>query len=699
MISIQNGVVHIHGEPCVLVSADYPYYRDKPENWADRLTKLKNCNVNVISFYIPWRHHQLTPDSAFDFVGRTQGNRDVMSFIRLCGELGLWTIAKPGPFIHAETNYGGLPNWVSPVNNPAIEPMANALNLPATWSGAEFDAKDQLADWLLPAPFDPTFLALTQQWLKSVGQDVIVPFAYPHGPIILTQIANEGIYSNGAAALWDYDYSRSGVALYQQHLMNQYGSLDGYNAAHQTDCKSWEAIQPPRRWEKLNKEQDALSYMDWGRFQPEYTGEIFRTWGRALNVDLPMVVNQNPPRAEDFGMDAWLTRVQPECWPEVHYGFTNWIGNVSADATAFDRYLVTARRSPGVNLEENWGFSKLYDPAYIDSATSYYQTLLAFAGGATGFNVCTGVNTADWNDNLDKKDERPYPDSSPIEADGNPNHKAKIVKWLSEFFNRYGAEFLSSKPSASIAWGLYLPYAYVAAWLPAEHEPDLPVCGRGLQDFQQVMRQTGTDYGLVNLETVSLDELKMYPRLVLHGSRFMAQAAQEKLAAYILGGGRLGLLGEVPSEDEHFAPCDILIGHKQSINSLTMEQVADWVKELKRPEITIGKGDVWVRSHPEYDVHFIIALIPTGEQPQLRFTVQLRDQDHEIEIQAAPGSGAIFRVEAGQITDAIVKGHNGYLGEAVMPAYGMDGLGYVMPKGMDFASFDGCISVAKSSSI
>src|SRR5687767_11109734 len=164
MISIQNGVVHIHGEPCVLVSADYPYYRDKPEHWADRLTKLKNCNINVISFYIPWRHHQLTADSEFDFKGRKQGNRDVMGFIRLCGELGFWAIAKSGPFIHAETNYGGLPDWVSPINNPAIEPMMNALNFPATWPGSEFDAAGALQDWPLPAPFDPTFLALTQRW-------------------------------------------------------------------------------------------------------------------------------------------------------------------------------------------------------------------------------------------------------------------------------------------------------------------------------------------------------------------------------------------------------------------------------------------------------------------------------------------------------------------------------------------------------
>lgn len=66
------------------MTADYPYYRDPADVWADRLAKLKSLGLDVISAYIPWRHHQLTPDMEPDFTGRTQPNRNVIRFSKLC---------------------------------------------------------------------------------------------------------------------------------------------------------------------------------------------------------------------------------------------------------------------------------------------------------------------------------------------------------------------------------------------------------------------------------------------------------------------------------------------------------------------------------------------------------------------------------------------------------------------------------------
>jgi len=48
----------------------------------------------------------------------------------------LLVIAKPGPFVHAEINYGGLPDFVCPIKNPKIEAMLNHKYEQVLWIGS-----------------------------------------------------------------------------------------------------------------------------------------------------------------------------------------------------------------------------------------------------------------------------------------------------------------------------------------------------------------------------------------------------------------------------------------------------------------------------------------------------------------------------------------------------------------------------------
>ncbi len=674
-VHIHDGILYVDGRARPLNSADYPYYRDAPQSWKDRLQKLRDdCHVNVITFYIPWRHHQPEQGGPLDFDGHTQPNRNVHDFIRTCAELGLWCIAKPGPFIHAETNFGGLPDWVSPDNTPGIESFVDSAGKANTWSGATVDDEGfvSAAEWALPAPFDPVFMPQVRDWLQQAGEAVIRPHLHPNGPILAIQIANEGIYSDGQAAPWQYDFSPSAIGQYRQWLQEHYGDLDTYNSRHATGHTNWTQIEPPRQWTQPESLHAMLSFIDWGRFSADYLGEIYRNWGDATGVDCPQLVNLNPPETGDWAYDAWLTRVNPERWPTVQYGFTNWIGDVAADPTAFDRYLLTAKRVPGPNLEENWGFSKLYDPSYEDACTSFYQTLLAFAGGTTGYNVYTGVSTDQWDSRLDSLHERPYPAVSPITAAGEVTPKARTIKQLNLFMDQHGEDWLACRPQVSVAYGAYLPYAGIAAWLPADHAADLPVCGRGLRQFQHEMRQAGLDYDVVSLETASPDDLAACAHLVLHGYHFMARDVQEKLADYARNGGQLTFIGMIPEKDETFAACDSLT----SLANIRVYPEADygaWFSEINRPALIEGSGYIWIRSHESQDVHFAIVLIPKGDAHSAAFDITLGGKPHHLMVRAAPGGGAILRIEAGKVTDVLVKGINGWLRRAVTPACALDG--------------------------
>ncbi len=669
-LQIKQGVFYVDGQATVLVTADYPYYRDSADLWKDRLQKLLDINVKIVTIYIPWRHHQLAPDQAPDFTGATQANRNVHQFLALCQELGLWVVAKPGPFIHAETNYGGLPDWVCPLINPAIEPTINAKNQPVLWNGARLQPDHhRLEMWPLPAPFDPQYLALVEAWYRQVDRDVLIPNVYPQGPIIALQIANEGIYSDGQRAPWFYDYSQSALNFFHDLLAETYITLDTYNTRHHTSVSSWDEIQPPRSWQPPAHPGELLSYVDWGNFQAEYMGQVYRLWGGFLTVDLPILVNLNPPEEADHGMDGWLTRVQPERWSNVHYGFTNWIGDVSANPSAYDRYLVAAKRAPGFNLEENWGFAKLYyGAAYEDASTIFYQTLLALAGGTNGYNIYTGVATAHWDSNIDMLHVPPYPDAAPITAEGEFTYKAEILKWLNGFLVAHGEEWLACVPQADTAWGIYLPYAYVAAW--AGNDKTIPQCGRALRNFQEIMRRLALDYGLVNLETASLESLLKYPRLVLEGGQNMDRRVAEKLAEYAKRGGKLAMIGLRPSLDETAAPLDVLSSLATLIQADALEQ---WLAAKPAVKIVCGRGEVWARSHPDRDVHYVVVLVPADADPQFTFDVALRGVIHRLEMSMTPSGGAILRIENGTITDAIVKGINGYLGQAISAACTLDG--------------------------
>ena len=90
-----------------LVSGSIHYFRVPAELWRDRLLKAKRAGLNCISTYVAWNFHE-PAEGQWDFAG----DRDVVEFVRLAGELGLYVILRPGPYICAEWDFGGLPGWL-----------------------------------------------------------------------------------------------------------------------------------------------------------------------------------------------------------------------------------------------------------------------------------------------------------------------------------------------------------------------------------------------------------------------------------------------------------------------------------------------------------------------------------------------------------------------------------------------------------
>ncbi|WP_328532138.1 beta-galactosidase [Nocardioides sp. NBC_00368] len=152
----------LDGEPFRILSGALHYFRVHPDHWADRIEKARLMGLNTIETYVPWNAHSPRP-GVFD----TDGLLDLPRFLRLVGEAGLHAIVRPGPFICAEWDNGGLPPWL--FREPGVGIRRH----------------------------EPRFLDQVEKYLQQV-----LELVRPHqvdlgGPVLLIQVENEyGAYGD-----------------------------------------------------------------------------------------------------------------------------------------------------------------------------------------------------------------------------------------------------------------------------------------------------------------------------------------------------------------------------------------------------------------------------------------------------------------------------------------------------------------------
>lgn len=107
ILTVEGNKFYLDGKPFNLISGAIHYYRVVPEYWEDRLLKLKACGFNTVETYVAWNMHEPKPGE-FCF----EGICDIVKFIELAQEIGLYVIVRPGPYICTEWEFGGLPAWL-----------------------------------------------------------------------------------------------------------------------------------------------------------------------------------------------------------------------------------------------------------------------------------------------------------------------------------------------------------------------------------------------------------------------------------------------------------------------------------------------------------------------------------------------------------------------------------------------------------
>ncbi|KAL8057574.1 hypothetical protein ABFX02_04G192300 [Erythranthe guttata] len=157
-VTYNGRALAIDGRRRVLVSGSIHYPRSTPEMWPDLIKKSKDGGLDIIETYVFWDMHEPVRGQ-FDFTGR----KDLVKFIKLVADAGLYLHLRIGPYVCAEWNYGGFPIWLHSM--PNIELRTDN------------------------EPYKAEMERFTTKIVDMMKQNNL--YASQGGPIILSQIENE----------------------------------------------------------------------------------------------------------------------------------------------------------------------------------------------------------------------------------------------------------------------------------------------------------------------------------------------------------------------------------------------------------------------------------------------------------------------------------------------------------------------------
>jgi beta-galactosidase len=151
------------GKPTQLISCEMHPARIPVEYWSHRIQMAKAMGCNTIAAYIFWNYHEPT-EGRFDF---TTGNHDIAKFFKLVQAEGLHAIVRPGPYVCAEWDFGGIPPYL--LKDPELRVRS----------------------------MYPRYMQAAERYMAAFAKVIKPALVTNGGPVVLLQVENEyGSYGN-----------------------------------------------------------------------------------------------------------------------------------------------------------------------------------------------------------------------------------------------------------------------------------------------------------------------------------------------------------------------------------------------------------------------------------------------------------------------------------------------------------------------
>jgi beta-galactosidase len=245
----------------------HPFRLPVPGLWLDLFQKIKAMGFSGVSFYTDWGILEGNPGHVY-----TEGVFSLDEFFKAASEAGIYLLARPGPYINAETAAGGMPGWTlrlkgtlrstapdylnstqlycatmgkiiadAQITNGGPVIMVQPENEYTTWPGVN------LTDF--PDQMNKDYMAFVEQQFRDAG--IVVPFVVNDNQAMGDFAPGGGL---GAVDLYGIDAypMRYDCKLYVLHEEPKFISLIFCAGSHPY---VWPTYRFPKAWQQLHDQE------------------------------------------------------------------------------------------------------------------------------------------------------------------------------------------------------------------------------------------------------------------------------------------------------------------------------------------------------------------------------------------------------------------------------------------------------------
>jgi beta-galactosidase len=500
-VEIKKNEIWVGRKKIPLISGEVHYWRLNPHYWKEVLACVRRMGIRVISSYIPWDYHEYK-HGQFDFTGKTDGTRNLKSFLELTHKEGFWMVIRPGPYIYSEWPREGVPAYAYQYHR-----------------------------------LHPKFLAHARNYLKRVCQ-ILKPYLASHrgGHILLLQADNE---IDPWPDIFGQQYGLNGrPGLFQKYIQSLYeNNLNNLNECWGTRYTSFDEAEPfiatmlnEERGLPLKGDKELKRNIDYVKFKYFYSREYAKwivTTYRALGIDIPIYLNVYP----FFYAHDW-TQLQSVCdmvgldlYPSAEFSEDSFEQRKVMDKA---RYLRSVSRLPFIaEFGAGVWHNRHYESGILTPNHYRLITLTALLGGIAGWNWYMLVNRDNWY-------------MSPINEWGRVHPELyDVFKQLVGVFGRMHPPTLAKIADVAVTFN---PLQYAARTL--SHNSAILVS----------LYDADIDYDLYDPRLGSCKKKLLF----YSGNQWLDIASQRNLRHYVEDGGILVAFRNYPRKDDSFHPCSLI---------------------------------------------------------------------------------------------------------------------------------------------
>ena len=540
----------INGDPVFLYSGEFHYFRVPKQAWEERMKLFKEAGGNCIATYVPWIIHE--PEEGRFVFGGDDGTSDIEGFLKTAEKVGLYVIARPGPYQYSELRYCGLPGWLCE-NYPQL-------------LARKFDGSLIRPDAV--SYLHPLFLKKVRGWFSRICPILAKHTVSNGGCIAFTQFDNElmGV-QHSEEGFCDYNEETMGFGKpegrYAKFLRSRYGNVDTLNRRYGLSCSSFETVRPIAAGSS-SKAEDIRRIRDYFDFYMGTVAEYAQTlcgMMREYGIDTDFIHNAANPHMNAFFLETSKALGKHFLLGSDHYYNLDqtWDQNNPTPQYATRVFLsleiLRLMGYPPSVFELPSGSCSDWPPITPEDSRACYLTNLAYGMKGSNFYIFTGGPNPEGVGLTSDL----YDYNAPVGADGKIRPLYYVQKEIGNYLKN-NAFLAESEREADCRIALDFEYARSDQYWKNRNGYGLTNTGA----FDIMMKGTlttslcaGMSPVFVNMDSDDWTQDTGTPLIVVSSSS-MARSKQERLVRFLQNGGGLLIMPLLPELDEQLLPCTVL---------------------------------------------------------------------------------------------------------------------------------------------